>query len=90
MNQLLCKKNIPFLYLIFSVAGVGVFAATDNLYWDFSGYSLWEISLMASLFNIGVAVAELPFAIIIQIKYPCRLVVYLEYLHSLYFLWMEA
>lgn len=63
MNQLLCKKNIPFLYLIFSVAGVGVFAATDNLYWDFSGYSLWEISLMASLFNIGVAVAELPFAI---------------------------
>ncbi|MBF0809235.1 MFS transporter [Rothia nasimurium] len=63
MNQLLCKKNIPFLYLIFSVAGVGAFSATDNLYWDFSGYSIWEISLMASLFNIGVAIAELPFAI---------------------------
>lgn len=57
------RNHAPVLFLVLSVAGVSAFAATDNLFWRESGYSFLEIAAMASLFNIGVVIAELPFAI---------------------------
>lgn len=62
-NLLLCRKNIPALYLILTTAGVAAFSATDNLYWNDSGFSLVAISWMSAVFNAGVSLAELPFAI---------------------------
>lgn len=63
---LLCEKikvNAPFVFLVLTAAGVGAFSATDNLYWKDSGYTLSELGLTAAAFNMGVVLAELPFAI---------------------------
>lgn len=57
------KVQTPLLFLVLSVAGVGAFSATDNLYWVKSGYSFSDIAIMAAIFNIGIIVAELPFAV---------------------------
>ncbi|WP_345051041.1 MFS transporter [Arthrobacter methylotrophus] len=50
--------------MILSAAGVACFTVVDNLYFVGQGYSLTFIGALLATFNLAVAVAELPFAML--------------------------
>ncbi|ANF32152.1 hypothetical protein A0130_11100 [Leifsonia xyli] len=47
-----------------SAAGVGCFAVVDNLYFQGKGYSPATIGALVAVFNISVAVSEIPAAVV--------------------------
>jgi MFS family permease len=53
-----------FSFVILSAAGVACFTVVDNLYFVEQGYSLTFIGVLLATFNLAVAVAELPFALL--------------------------
>ena len=51
-------------FLALSGLGVGCFTVADNLYFQSRGYSTAVIGGLVAVFNISVAVAEIPAAIV--------------------------
>lgn len=63
---------LPLLFVLLTSAGVGSFSVTDTIYFRDLGHSLAFIGLMVGVFNICVAVSELPFAILFD-RYSSKL-----------------
>jgi MFS family permease len=53
-----------WLFLGLSGIGIGCFSVLDNLYFRHAGYSIATIGALTATFNIALAVAELPSAVV--------------------------
>lgn len=53
-----------YAFIMLSAAGVACFASIDVVYFQTLGYTLAFIGVMTAAFNLAVAAAELPFAIL--------------------------
>ncbi|MGO4534855.1 MFS transporter [Leifsonia sp. 2MCAF36] len=58
------SRSAIWIFLALSGVGVGCFSVVDNLYFHGKGYSTAVIGGLVAVFNISVAVAEIPAAIV--------------------------